>query len=68
LSDSQGTTPATATLSLTIALPPPPIITPITLPDGQIGVPYPATPLQVSGGQPPYTWTITAGSLPGACS
>ena len=65
LADSQGTTPTTAALALTITLPPPPVITLASLPDGQIGVPYPATQLQASGGQPPYTWAITAGSLPG---
>jgi hypothetical protein len=65
LADSQGTTPATAALALAIALPPPPVITSTSLPDGQIGVSYPATQLQASGGQPPYTWAIMAGSLPG---
>ncbi len=34
-----------------------------SLPDGQVGVAYSAT-LQASLGTPPYTWSISAGSLP----
>lgn len=37
-------------------------ITPTTLPNGQVGVAYPG--LSVAGGTPPYTFTITSGSLP----
>ncbi len=33
------------------------------LPDGQKGSPYSAV-LQAEGGQPPYTWSVTAGDLP----
>ncbi len=32
------------------------------LPGGAVGVAYPATQLQVSGGQPPYTWSLASGS------
>jgi hypothetical protein len=64
LTDSQGTTPATAKLSLTITQASPPVITTTTLPTGTVSKAYPATQLQVSGGQSPYTWTLTAGSLP----
>ena len=35
-----------------------------TLPDGEIGVPYDATP-SLSGGSGPYTWSVEDGSLPG---
>jgi hypothetical protein len=38
-------------------------ISPTTLPDGTSGTPY-SVPLSVTGGQPPYTWTLTANSLP----
>jgi subtilisin family serine protease len=34
-----------------------------TLPDGSRDVPYSQT-IQVSGGFPPYTWSVTSGSLP----
>jgi hypothetical protein len=64
LTDSQGTTPAAAKLSLTITQASPPVITTTTLPTGTVSKAYPATQLQVSGGQSPYTWTLTAGSLP----
>ena len=37
-------------------------ITPTTLPNGQVGVAYPG--LSVAGGTPPYTFTVTTGSLP----
>ncbi len=63
LSDSHGTAPVTTKLPLTITGSAP-IITTTTLPAGTVGKAYPATQLQASGGQPPYTWTITAGSLP----
>jgi hypothetical protein len=63
MSDSRGTTPATAKLSLTIAqlLP---VITTTALPDGVVGTAYPVTQLQASGGQTPYRWAVTAGTLP----
>ncbi len=64
LSDSQGTTPVTAKLSLTIVQTLPPVITTTTLPGGTVGKAYPATQLLASGGQSPYTWTVTAGALP----
>jgi large repetitive protein len=63
LSDSHGTSPVIAKLALTVTQSAP-VITTTTLPGGTVGKAYPVTPLQASGGQPPYTWTIAAGSLP----
>lgn len=40
-----------------------PTITTATLSDGAVGVAY-AAELSASGGQAPYTWAITAGSVP----
>jgi hypothetical protein len=42
-------------------------ITTSTLAAGNVGAPYSAT-LSASGGQPPYTWSISAGSLPSGLS
>jgi hypothetical protein len=39
------------------------VTTPAALPDAIVGVPYSAT-LQASGGISPFTWSVTAGSLP----
>ncbi len=39
----------------------------ISLPDGQLGAAYNQT-LGVSNGNPPYTWAVTSGSLPGGLS
>jgi hypothetical protein len=41
----------------------PPTITTTSLPQGTVGVAYSAT-LTASGGKKPYTWSISAGSLP----
>ena len=41
----------------------PPNITTTSLPQGTVGVAYSAT-LMASGGKKPYTWSISAGSLP----
>jgi len=38
-------------------------IAPLTLPDGAAGVEYDAS-LTVTGGTPPYTWSITSGAMP----
>ena len=40
------------------------MITTTTLPQGMAGQPYPPTQLMAAGGEPPYSWAITAGSLP----
>jgi len=52
----------TVNLTLTI-LPPPPVISTTTLPNGQVGVAYSAT-LTATGGTSPYTWSLTSGALP----
>ena len=51
-------------VKITIQPPQPLKITTTSLPNGTLGVPYPATTLQATGGVLPYTWTITVGSLP----
>ena len=33
-----------------------------SLPDGKVGTAYPPTPLQASGGQPPFAWSLASGS------
>jgi len=53
---------ATAALSITIA-PAPLTITTTSLPTGNINTPYSAT-LMANGGVPPYSWSLTSGSLP----
>jgi hypothetical protein len=32
------------------------------LPDGKVGIAYPPTQLQASGGQPPFAWSLASGS------
>ncbi len=39
-------------------------ITTLNLPAGTKGVAYPSTQILASGGTPPYTWSISSGSLP----
>ena len=51
------------TKALSIVVSPALAITTSTLPGGQVGVTYSQT-LQASGGTAPYTWSISAGSLP----
>ena len=66
LADSGGSNPVTAKLSLAISGEPGslPVIMTSSLPAGTVGHAYPVTQLQVSGGQSPYTWGVTSGSLP----
>ena len=45
--------------------PTPPTISTTSLPPGTVGASYPQQTLSAAGGTPPYTWAITAGSLPG---
>jgi hypothetical protein len=55
---------AVATKAFTLTVNPPPLITRNSpLPTGTVGVAYSQTQ-SVSGGTPPYTWTVTAGTLP----
>src|SRR6185312_13046422 len=52
-----------ATAALSIAINPPALtITTSTLPQGTVGLAY-SQPLAASGGTPPYSWSVTAGSL-----
>jgi hypothetical protein len=62
--DSQGTS-TTANFSITITAAPALQITTTTLPNGTEGSPYDAT-VSATGGTPPYTWSISSGSLPSA--
>jgi hypothetical protein len=54
---------AALVMSITI-LAGPTITTAPTLPNGTVGVAYGTATLAVSGGTPPYIWSISAGSLP----
>jgi Putative Ig domain len=65
---TDGGSPAqtkSVTLSIVVAAPAPPAlaITTSSLPGGTISTSY-SNSLQASGGTTPYTWSITAGSLP----
>jgi hypothetical protein len=42
-------------------------ISPVSLPDGQLGMIYNQT-LSVSNGNPPYTWSVSSGALPDGLS
>lgn len=53
----------TAALSFTVVAPLVITTTPGALPGGSIGSPYTAT-IQGAGGVAPYTWTVSAGTLP----
>ena len=60
--------PAGNALIYALAGPPTPIIsTGSPLPNGAVGIAYNQT-LATGGGAPPYTWSITAGALPGGLS
>jgi Putative Ig domain len=64
VTDSEST-PATAIADFTITIDPtPPLqVTTSSLPDGTQGVRY-SSSLAATGGVPPYSWSLTAGSLP----
>lgn len=66
VTDSQTPTPASTTANLSITVNNPPLqITTTTLPQGVINVTYSSTAfLTAIGGTQPYTWSISAGSLP----
>lgn len=58
-----------STLSITITCTPPVLTmnSPVQLPNAQVGVVYTAslsTVTGLSGGMPPYAWSLTSGSLP----
>jgi len=48
----------------TVVIVSPPSVTTALLPVGEVGVPYPSTPLSATGGTAPYKWAITSGALP----
>ncbi len=60
--DDQGNTYST-NITITVAEQPNLVITTVSLPEGQVGVPYSAM-LSASGGTGLYTWSITTGTLP----
>ena len=63
-SSGAGAQSSTQALSITINEPPAPTITTSSLPNGVEGTAYSQT-VQVSGGLNPFTFTISAGALPG---
>jgi len=67
VSSSPSFLAATGSISLNVDSPSPMQITTSSLPAGQVSANYSAT-LAASGGQPPYTWSITSGSLPSGLS
>lgn len=61
VTDSNKTTAQKAfTINIALTL----TVTTISLPAGTKGTAYPATQILATGGTPPYTWSITSGSLP----
>jgi putative Ig domain-containing protein len=70
VTDSASVTSPTQALTLTVIAAP--TITPAALPNGEATAPYPQnaqTTLAATGGAgPPYTWAVTAGSLPAGLS
>jgi FtsP/CotA-like multicopper oxidase with cupredoxin domain len=57
----------TATKPFTIIISPAPTITTVSLPNGQVNIPYSQT-VVATGGTVPYTWSISAGTLPAGLS
>jgi hypothetical protein len=61
---SDSSSPAQTTQAqLTLTVVPALTVTTTSLPNGQVGAPYSAT-LAATGGTAPYTWALTAGTLP----
>ena len=58
---------ASASKALSINVATAPAITTTSLPNGQVGTGY-SQSLAASGGTPPYTWSISAGTLPAGLS
>ena len=63
VTDATTPTPQTATRPLSISVPTVPAITTASLPAGTLDQAY-AQPVSATGGTTPYTWSISAGSLP----
>ena len=66
-----GTDASNATASQTVTLivnALTPTITTSALPNGSVGTVYTAPALAATGGTPPYTWTVSSGSLPAGLS
>ena len=55
----------TETNTITITIEPTALlkITTTSLPDGTVGAAYPSTQLTATGGVPPYTWSLTGGTM-----
>ena len=68
VTDSETPTAKTATANLSITVNPAVTVTTTSLPAGVIGTSYPGATLQATGGITPYTWAVTAGSLPAGLS
>ena len=72
LTDSETPTAQTTTanLSITINNSAPLVVstTSSQLPNGVVNTAYPGATLQASGGTPPYTWSISVGTLPAGLS
>jgi hypothetical protein len=63
VTDSTGSKAGTATANCSIVVSPPPVTLTCANSVDQVGVPY-SSSLVASGGTPPYTFSITSGSLP----
>ena len=70
LSDLAGNAMATRTFNFTVQPDPQPtlIVTTTTLPGGTVGTAYSGGTLSATGGVSPYTWAVSAGSLPAGLS
>ncbi len=64
VTDSETPTAQSATANLSITISNPLQVITSGLPVGVINTAYPGDSLSASGGNPPYTWSISAGSLP----
>jgi hypothetical protein len=64
VTDSAG---GAASATFSVLIQPALIILTTSLPDGEVGVAYSQT-LAAAGGSPPYTWSVSAGSLPAGLS